>query len=167
MGINQLQLSPDYFCIFLPIPAYSGPFQPIPVYSSIVQSIPTYSSLFQLIPAYPAYFGIFSLFQPIPAYSILCQPIPASQKIPNLQYPILNIQFEMHRCSFYPQLIILSVSSLLNCTLDYLVWLVLAYNLLEKVNFCFVNICWIYSLADITMSQSYYYSSACLSCSSC
>ena len=78
-----------------------------------------YSNLFKSIPAYS---GLTTLFQPIPAYSILCQPIPAFSshlQIPNLQFPIPNIHFEMHNCAFYPQLAILSVSSLSHITDQY------------------------------------------------
>ena len=56
-----------------------------------IRPIPTYSSLIQYIPAYS------SLFQPMPAFT-----------------PMPNLQFEMPNCAFYPQLGILSVSSLLS-----------------------------------------------------
>ena len=105
-GIGLYQPFPANSRLFSLIPAYSNLFQPIPLHSSI----PVCSNLVQHIPAYS------SLFQPIPSQSSLFQPIQSFSKdipIPNLHCPIPNLQFEMPNCAFYPQLEILSVSSLL------------------------------------------------------
>ena len=103
----QARISPfqhilAYSCIFPPILAYSNIFQPIQsiqAYFSPIKPIPAYSSLFQTIPACS------SIFQPMAAYSSLFS---------NPQSPIPKfLKFEIANCEFYPQLEILSVSSLI------------------------------------------------------
>ena len=108
-GIGRNRHIQAYSILCLPGTTFLYLFQSILVYSSLLQSIPEFFSLFRLILAYS------SLFQPIPAFSSLCHPIPSYIPIPNLQSPIPNLQFEMSNWAFYPQLDILSVSSLINC----------------------------------------------------
>ena len=114
-GIGLYQPFPANSRLFLSIPAYSSLFEPIPVHSSI-SVVPVYFNLSQLIPAFS------SLFHPIPPY------ISYSSLYPNLQSPIPNIQFEMPNCAFYPQLDILSVSSLFVKNTSTLITLIVSSN---------------------------------------
>ena len=104
----------------MPLSAYSGLFQPISAYFSRFQHIHVYSNLFQSIPVYSI------LFQSIPVYSSLFLPFPVySRLFTNQQSTIHNLQSEMPNCDFYPQLWILSVSSLLHAIL--VTWLSIIY----------------------------------------
>ena len=74
------------------------------------------------------------LFRPIPPYSSLLYHIPVYSRLlqPIIAYsPIFNFQLKMPKCAFYPELAILSVSSL-------------------EPNFTVFNICWQFSRRRFT-----------------